>query len=153
MYYFRVNNCHKFRNKVELQHDTVWVSCSKADEPLTIHGYPRIPIYETVHQVVRLQDNVREKTKTLKQSATKKPISVLIMVIDAVSRLNFIRTMPKTRNFIMQNQFYEFKGYNKVDDNTFPNAMAFLTGLNLNDSYKICRPTEEDGLNLCPFIW
>lgn len=76
-----------------------------------------------------------------------------MVVVDSVSRLNFIRTMPLTRNFVLRNNFYEFKGYNKVDDNTFPNAMAFLAGLNLTDAYKICKPTLVDGLINCPFIW
>ncbi|XP_050304951.1 uncharacterized protein LOC126742348 [Anthonomus grandis grandis] len=149
-----VSSCWQFNHSVELQHDLIWVSCTTFNDfhPL-LNNFPVTPIYENIHQVIQMKEPLRIKAKRLKKSNTKKPINVLMVVIDSVARLNFIRTMPLTYNFVMDNGFYEMTGYNKVADNTFPNAMAFLTGLNLNDALDVCKPTEITGLNNCPFIW
>ncbi|KAL1498107.1 hypothetical protein ABEB36_008961 [Hypothenemus hampei] len=148
-----LSECKEFRDSAEILHNLIWVTCSESDKfELTVHGFPIVPIYENVHQVITVSESIRRKSKIQKQT-TKKPISVLMIVIDSVSRLNFQRTMPLTKKFIIENEFYEFKGYNKVADNTYPNAMAFLTGLNYRDSLNTCKPTEITGLNNCPFIW
>ncbi|CAG9761091.1 unnamed protein product [Ceutorhynchus assimilis] len=151
----KVTDCFPFNSTVELRHDLVWVSCGRSGDTYwpSLRGFPLVPLYENIHQVIALTDAVKQKAKRLIKSTTKKPISVLMVVIDSVSRLNFDRTMPETRGFLKDNNFYEFVGYNKVADNTFPNAMAFLAGLNLTDALNICQPTEYDGLMNCPFIW
>ncbi|XP_076266402.1 uncharacterized protein LOC143200041 [Rhynchophorus ferrugineus] len=144
--------CRSFKNSARLYDDTVVVLCHNSTEDTT-NGYPSNFWYSNIHQVVRRTPNLVRKAELLKESSRKKPISVLIVVIDAVSRLNFIRTMPKTRDFVTQNGFHEFRGYNKIDDNTFPNAMAFFSGMNQNQSVDICQPWTLDGLNNCPLIW
>lgn len=46
--------------------------------------------------------------------------------IDSISRMHMIRSLPKTRDYILKNDFIELKGYNKVGENTFPNIMVSL---------------------------
>lgn len=103
--------------------------------------------------MINRSDRVKVKTDQLLKSGPNRKISVLMIVIDSVSRLNFYRTMPHTKNWVKNHGFYEFTGYNKVADNTFPNAMAVLAGLTLNEAKQICQPEKIDGLNNCPFIW
>lgn len=146
---FRASYCTHFYNTVELKHHLVKVTCKALNSSFGQQQF--YPVYENVHQVITVSEEVGEKAKEL--NSTTKPISVLMIVIDSLSRLNFHRTMNLTKEFIMNNGFYEFKGYNKVADNTFPNAMAFLTGMNNKDAMKICKPEELDGLVKCPFIW
>lgn len=45
------------------------------------------------------------------------------------------------------------KGYNKIDDNTFPNFNALLTGFNLKQSFDNCDPTKIGMLDNCSMIW
>jgi hypothetical protein len=40
-----------------------------------------------------------------------------------------------------------------MDDNTFPNLMAILTGFNQSHAYEICDPKKVGQLDKCPFIW
>lgn len=47
----------------------------------------------------------------------------------------------------------ELKGYNKIADNTFPNLMAILTGLEGDSAYGVCNPTKLYQLENCSFIW
>lgn len=96
---------------------------------------------------------MKSKKKENKLKKDTQPVSVLFVVIDSISRLNLARTMPKTRNFLLENGFIELVGYNKIDDNTFPNFNALITGLDLKRSMEKCKPTEVGGLDKCPMIW
>lgn len=40
-----------------------------------------------------------------------------------------------------------------MDDNTYPNIMAILTGYNLSLAENVCQPSEVGKLDECPFIW
>lgn len=40
-----------------------------------------------------------------------------------------------------------------MDDNTFPNAMAILTGFNLTVALEKCQPEIIGKLDSCPFLW
>ena len=55
-------------------------------------------------------------------------LSLLLLGIDSVSRMNHIRHFPKTRSLLEAMEAVELTGYNKVADNTFPNVVPLLTG-------------------------
>lgn len=77
-------------------------------------------------------------------------ISVMIIGIDSVSRLNFHRSMNQTASVLAQMNAFELFGYNKIGDNTFPNLMAILTGLEIEELTSTCLTSNFDG---CNFIW
>ncbi|RWS29152.1 uncharacterized protein B4U80_10268 [Leptotrombidium deliense] len=64
-----------------------------------------------------------------KKSTIYKP-SVIVMVIESMSRINFLRFLHKTRKELesLPDVFY-MKGFTKQDDNSYPNMVPFLTGL------------------------
>lgn len=104
-----------------------------------------------MHAVVPIRTDIRKKLKNITQEEQK--LSVLIVGIDSISRLNFIRAMPKTLKFLKKMNWVEMKGYNKMDDNTFPNLMAILTGLNYTQVRNTCMTTNKVPVDKCPFIW
>ena len=56
-------------------------------------------------------------------------LNVLTLGVESVSRLNFMRQMPMTRDFLLRNlSAFELKGFNKVADNTYVNIVPMLTG-------------------------
>ena len=63
------------------------------------------------------------------------------------------RSLPRTYDFLNTNHWIEYKGYNKIADNTFPNVGAFLTGRNSSDLWKTCRPSRLGALDKCNFLW
>ncbi|XP_018784187.1 PREDICTED: uncharacterized protein LOC108965952 [Bactrocera latifrons] len=103
---------------------------------------------------VTKKTNSTINTNETKVSGKRKP-SVLLIGIDAVSRINLRRTMPQTFKYLQMNQWAELLGYNKIGDNTFPNLMALLTSYNLTMAQAKCLPKAVGGLNnpLCNFIW
>lgn len=64
-----------------------------------------------------------------------------------------MRAMKRTLSFLHETEWLELKGYNKIADNTFPNLMAILTGMNETASYKHCNPKKVGFLDKCNMIW
>ncbi|CAG9865013.1 unnamed protein product [Phyllotreta striolata] len=137
------SSCKPFNKSVFLEENIAKVSCYLGADK----------IYENIHAVLTVPDAIEQKTKTLLTNAKNKPLSVLIIVIDSVARLNFERTMPSTRTYLMENNFIEFSRYNKIADNTFPNFNALLTGLNPRQSRIACKARTVGGMDQCPMIW
>ena len=80
-------------------------------------------------------------------------LSLLVVGLDSVSRLNFHRMMPKTVKALEKLGAVEMLGYNKVGDNTYPNLVPVLTGLSEEEFQEICWKNHEKPFDLCPLIW
>lgn len=81
-------------------------------------------------------------------------VSVMILGLDAVSRLNFHRHMPKTSALLSELGNVEMIGYNKVEDNTFPNLIPVLSGLSVEEFRNSrCWPADDAFFDNCRFIW
>lgn len=64
---------------------------------------------------MRDRPQIRKRLQKLKKaSKNHRPLSVLMLSIDSVSRLNLIRSMPQTYRNLVDNQWFELQGYNKV---------------------------------------
>uniref|UniRef100_A0AC35TFW5 Sulfatase domain-containing protein n=1 Tax=Rhabditophanes sp. KR3021 TaxID=114890 RepID=A0AC35TFW5_9BILA len=55
--------------------------------------------------------------------------SVIMIGIDTMSRSNFIRALPQTYKYMIDNGFVDFKKHVKVADDSYGNWIAILTGL------------------------
>lgn len=114
-------------------------------------------LYKNVHTLVPNKNYIEKRFSKhqmiLSTEKVKRPISVVMIGIDSISRLNLIRAMPKTVQYLNDNDWFELEGYNKMDDNTFPNLMAVLTGFNLTTANQVCKPKRKFGLDNCPMLW
>ncbi|XP_072140146.1 uncharacterized protein [Dermacentor andersoni] len=62
-------------------------------------------------------------------------MSILVLGQDMVSYLNLDRHLLDTAQFVRETLgAFELRGYNKLDDNTYPNVHAFITGLNFTET-------------------
>ncbi|XP_044754434.1 uncharacterized protein LOC123313560 isoform X2 [Coccinella septempunctata] len=139
----KFSTCIAFKDSLNLTQDTVKVSC---------HSKKHKKVYENVHEVIRAKDE--HIASKLPQNSDRVP-SVLFVGIDSISRLNLIRAMPKTYEFLSNDSetWFPLLGYNKVGDNTFPNLMAIFTGYNITEAYQNCNPKKIGPLDSCRFIW
>ncbi|KAI6218669.1 hypothetical protein M3Y99_01695400 [Aphelenchoides fujianensis] len=124
------------KNGTELACEFVEVNCAKRMPPLSV--------YSQFHsQIVPLA--------AAKQSAVESPrYSVALFVLDSVSQSHWQRGLPRTLNALRSRYNATIlTGFNKVADNSFPNAIAFLR----NHSGKL--PTEAGDANYdeWPLIW
>lgn len=72
-------------------------------------------IYKNTHAIVRDRPAIRQRLNEFKErSRNQRPMSVLMLSIDSVSRLNLIRAMPKTAQHLYDTGWFELQGYNKV---------------------------------------
>lgn len=135
------SRCKRFDNETIIEAPAVKVKCQ--------NFWHRV--YENAHTVVLKTEEIKEKIKRFDR--TKQPLSVLFLGIDSISRINFIRMLPKTRTFLVQRNWIEMKGYNKMGDNTFPNLMAVFTGKNESYAFKTCHPYNVGGMDKCDLVW
>lgn len=128
-------NCVAFNNTVEIFDEYIGTICEVDGEDVYEDYFPFVPT-----------------KKTTNPHWNKKPLNVLFIGIDSLSRLNFLRQMPNTYKFLKKIGAYEFMGFNKVADNTFPNLMPLLTGYTAEEIEKNCwnKSTYFDN---CPFVW
>ncbi|XP_058462959.1 uncharacterized protein LOC131437554 isoform X2 [Malaya genurostris] len=113
----------------------------------------RKAVYTNTHAFIRTKPSVQQRLKRFRRNFNQRPLSVLLVGIDSISRLNLIRAMPLTAQHLYDTGWFELKGYNKIDDNTYPNLMAILTGYNNSLAYVTCNPRTVGQLDTCPFIW
>ncbi|KAL5277847.1 hypothetical protein ACFFRR_002840 [Megaselia abdita] len=139
-----IGSCWNVTNSVEIAETTenIIVRCkNKKLVDVYLDGFATMPE----------KDEVRKRLERWKKE--DKPIKVMMLGIDSVSRLNLIRAMPHTRQFLERNGWFELNGYNKIEDNTFPNLMAILTGYNTARTAAECDAESSGKLELCPFLW
>lgn len=105
-------------------------------------------VYKDVHAMV-----IDKGQRRIRNSNVPEKPSVMIISIDSLSRLNLIRSMPITYNFLITRGFMSLDGYTKVADNTFPNVVPILTGMFVNQMTKRCWKSPNDEMDGCPFLW
>lgn len=118
------------------------------------------------HQKTRLGgDDLKRSTTSFANSSNPSQsnqeddhVSVMILGIDSVSHLNFLRQMRSSASFIHNKLNYvEFWGYNKVGDNTYPNLMPVLTGFDEEEVAISCLgPPSKIATSVydnCSLIW
>ncbi|OAD55109.1 hypothetical protein WN48_05584 [Eufriesea mexicana] len=158
-----VKRCESFEGETTLPEEVagmaaaVMVSCSV--KPKSEEKRAGKPIYENVHAILDV-DKVRDRWRSTNElprptgaATLSRKLSILVLGIDSVSRLNFMRSAPNTEKYLLETGWLRFEGYNKMGDNTFPNLMAILTGLNQAQAYSRCKPTVPYMLDRCPFLW
>lgn len=94
-------------------------------------------------------------TENLKRVEGAEKLSVIFIGTDSASRLNMMRQMPKTYDFLTKRLgALDLQGFNKVGDNTFPNLVAHLGGYTTEeiDKNNPCM-TKSRHHDDCHWIW
>ncbi|XP_067001793.2 uncharacterized protein [Anabrus simplex] len=140
------NYCIPFHRDMEIKEEFIKVECRVNDEE----------IYKDYHAFIipkpEVEKRCEEAVSTNEVDTEDRP-SVLMLGIDAVSRLNFHRQMPHTLHQLRQLGAIEMLGYNKVGDNTFPNLVPVLAGLSEKELRDSCWPKDKSSFDYCSFIW
>ncbi|KAF4516747.1 hypothetical protein B566_EDAN008438 [Ephemera danica] len=115
-------------------------------------------VYESGH--IQVPPPPPELDKSSKKALQDGGLNVLIMGLDSMSRLNFIRQLPKTYQVITQDyKSVVLKGLTKVGDNTFPNMMVMLSGLAAHNADETLGPfignwsANKGNFDDYPLIW
>ncbi|EFN74161.1 hypothetical protein EAG_14073 [Camponotus floridanus] len=137
--------CYPFQNSIAINAEFVKVECSRNNQ-VTYKDYyvflPRKPLVEE-----------RCKQALSKNKFLEDRLSILVLGIDSVSRMNFHRMMPKTVKLLHSLNAVEMLGFTKVAENTYPNLVPLLSGLNQDELQKLCWQTPKETFDECPLLW
>lgn len=105
-YFFSLTRCVDFDRTFELppNMEFLLVRCKSAGKAT----------YTNTHAIVRDRPDIRETLDQYEEESEKRPLSVLMLSIDSISRLNLIRAMPMTAQHVYDTGWFELQGYNKV---------------------------------------
>lgn len=137
------DKCIFFYNSIEATHEFVRVSCT----------YEFKIIYQKFFLFARKKHFLSYKGDAIETPQNHSTYNVIVIGIDAISRLNFYRTMPKSLAYLKKKGAVELLGYNKLGDNTFPNLIPLLMGIKETDLKRVCWPNTRSSFDNCPFIW
>ncbi|XP_043683469.1 uncharacterized protein LOC122636375 [Vespula pensylvanica] len=136
--------CYFFNKESQVTAEFVRVQCWRGDDI----------IYKDYHAFVPRKADVEERCENVKKtSPVENRLSILVIGLDSVSRLNFRRSMPKTVKVLEDLEAAEMLGYTKIADNTYPNLVTVLSGLNPTELKKLCWQDKKKTFDKCPFIW
>uniref|UniRef100_A0A0K0DBM5 Sulfatase domain-containing protein n=1 Tax=Angiostrongylus cantonensis TaxID=6313 RepID=A0A0K0DBM5_ANGCA len=123
--------------------DTVRPGCEFVETSCERTSFPRISIYRNNHnQILK-----RESASSRARPGVK---SVILIVLDSVSHSSFVRNMPKSLDVLkILYQSYIFDGMNKIGDQSFPNAVAFLAGRDYQTEFGDVKGFFDEH----PLIW
>lgn len=115
-FFLSLSKCQYFDQSFELPLgiEFILVQCKSSNSKDTDKKKAKT-VYSNAHAIVRRKPQMQkvfDSFKTLYPS--ERPLSVLMMGIDSVSRLNLIRAMPNTAQHLYDTGWFELKGYNKV---------------------------------------
>ncbi|XP_058447813.1 uncharacterized protein LOC131428135 [Malaya genurostris] len=145
--------CFDYGERMEIDSEFIAVICSHP-------SINNVIFYRDFFAFVPLKLDVENRCEKARNDLETKHVvdgdklGVMILGIDSVSRLNFHRQMHKTAEFVIDRlKAVEMFGYNKVGDNTYPNLVPVLTGLDVDELAAACLPNSNSTFDLCPFIW
>ncbi|GFN76602.1 hypothetical protein PoB_000310800 [Plakobranchus ocellatus] len=111
------------------------------DEFLRVHCYSQSEgkVTTDFHATVSPKQDVERRSlhrfeRHKENPSLRETYNVHMIGVDSVSRLNFIRHMRQTREFLHKDLgAFEMSGYNKVADNTFVNIVPMTMGKFVNE--------------------
>ena len=117
------NKTNWFKGDIHIPDEFIRVACYGTEGSL---------LYTNFHALIHRKPDVEKRCgnqSRLFKEKHKRRLSVIMVGVDSVSRLNFVRQMPNTRRFLLKNlSAIELLGYNKVADNTYVNLVPMFAG-------------------------
>ncbi|CAH1786914.1 unnamed protein product [Owenia fusiformis] len=150
---YRTDNDNAYTMDVQQTDFTQDVNLTTEFIKVECYDHNKTTIYKNFHAVVFEKQQVEDECKRKTIDKNEK-LNIILLGVDAVSRLNFMRLMPKTKRFIEEElNGFELTGYNKVGDNTFPNLVALLSGKFPADLPWNSSTDQDKPFDKYEFIW
>lgn len=128
-------NALEFKTEILVHYDYIKVKCYNNHDRTIFTNYYAFIQKKNTSEVNHTNNSFAFKSLKTNPNSQKTQfhMDVMLVGIDSVSRLNFMRQLPETRQYLLQKGAIEMQGYNKVADNTLVNLVPLLTGKYLED--------------------
>ncbi|XP_045160602.1 uncharacterized protein LOC123525542 [Mercenaria mercenaria] len=114
-----------FNDSIKVEHEFVKVNCYDNNENIV---YVNFHAFILPNRTLDKIYNERIIKHVMKEKITER-LNVMMIGMDSVSRLSFMRQMVKTKRFLEEELgAFDMMGYNKVADNTFINIVPMTFG-------------------------
>lgn len=125
---FILGKTHAMIFDLPIDDDCILLKCKKGNKTFATEVLALTPLKPSV------ETKLKSSMKTNGNFTEK--LNVIIVGIDSISKLNFMRYFRRTMNLLRNLTAIELNGFTKVADNTYPNLIPLLTGHHRNH-YKI----------------
>lgn len=120
----------------------IWIECGRPGQSKNYQQPLMLPVVKPAREPMKANNRGR------------KPLNVLVLGLDAVSRLMIHRQLPRTVEFLKTKEnLVELFGYNKIEDNSRPNQLPLLTGTPFVARGLSMRVGQNYYDNLTRIIW
>lgn len=130
---------------VQLEQDFFVVKCEAADKKL----------WKNLISAIHRNETLVEELKDIEPPAKSMKLNVIMYGLDSMSRMHFIRKLPKTYKYLKENlKAFVLEGYNIVGDGTPQALIPILTGFTeaeLPETRK--RMKNATFVDVYPFVW
>jgi hypothetical protein len=126
----------KYTGPVKLRNQEEWAfgTCDN-DKTTRVEGatYSHRPNPEAVQRAQATMEVLQQEAAETSGSKQTKPLSVIMLTLDSVSRRQFYRKLPQTKAFLESVdpqlfRVFDFKIHNVMGDNSLPNVWPVFTG-------------------------
>lgn len=131
----------------KINHDVIEVNCFKKDKKRQI-------LYNNLHVQILNRIDLREKIKT--NSDQCKPMNILLLSYDSISRVSWFRRLPKTTKYLIDKmKTTVLYGHNIIGDGTPACMIPVLTGKTEEELPSTLKsdPNGQYVDQAYPFIW
>lgn len=154
----------KYKGPVELNNKEEWAygTCEEGKSTL-LEGatYTHTPDPEVILRTKTIMKEMQEQAEIKYNETKTRPLTVLMLVFDSISRKHFYRKLPKTVEYLnkldaSKFRVNDFKIQNVMGDNSLPNVYPVWTGKplpNISTSKKNENKMKEDDLIGDKAIW
>lgn len=155
---------HMYKGPVTLTHDEEWAygTCEENKSTL-LEGatYTHQPKPEVITRAKNIMQDMQKQAEQKYQETNTRPLTVLMLVFDSISRKHFYRKLPKTVEYLnnldsSKFRVNDFKIQNVMGDNSLPNVYPVWTGKempNLSSSKKNSNKSKEEDMIGEKAIW
>lgn len=147
-------NSLQFNHRTKIDSEYIQVFCENNNQSQIYADYHSFfPAKTDGAEDGNVDENVEENIKS-KENEKNENYNVMIFGIDSLSKLNFHRMMNRTAQTLKEFDGIELHGYNKIDDNTYPNLIPLLSGLSAEELNSACLSSNASiYFDNCHFIW
>ncbi|XP_003742251.2 uncharacterized protein LOC100904315 [Galendromus occidentalis] len=124
-------------------YEYLWIECILEKQNIRNYSQPLLlPVVKPAKKNIR-RNNLR-----------RKPLNVLVLGMDSVSRLNAHRQFPETLKFLQtKKNLVELFGFNKIGVNSAPNQIPLVTGIKYLGDNLQARVTNKYFDNETRYLW
>ncbi|KAI1280284.1 hypothetical protein HDE_13899 [Halotydeus destructor] len=134
----------------KMEHDFAWVECQSGKTFALAFSYKWSSLFAGISR----KETVVKQSKIINQESPHKKLNILMFGFDSVSRLNFIRKLPKLYSYLTNDlKAFVLEKYNIVGDGTTAAMLGMLVGKYETELPETRKGKSSQNVDVYPFVF